>query len=91
MDLSIIVGKWHVSGDRLIISKTLKNPIPRKLQIGKYWALVFHSGQPEFSTHNQQITIQIEQTKYLCHAKLNPAPTMTVCLPHYPYKYATYP
>jgi hypothetical protein len=28
------------TGDRLIISKTLKNPIPRKLQIGKYWALV---------------------------------------------------
>jgi hypothetical protein len=26
-----------------------------------------------------------------CHAKLNPAPAMTVCLPHYPYKYATYP
>jgi hypothetical protein len=42
------------TGDRLIISKTLKKPIPRKLQIGKYWALVFHSGQAEFSTHNQQ-------------------------------------
>ena len=42
------------TGDRLIISKILQNPIPRKLQIGKYWALVFHSGQPEFSTHNQQ-------------------------------------
>jgi hypothetical protein len=42
------------TGDRLIISKTLKKPIPRKVQIGKYWALVFHSGQAEFSTHNQQ-------------------------------------
>lgn len=42
------------TGDRLIISKTLQNPIPRKFQIGKYWTLVFHSGQPEFSTHNQQ-------------------------------------
>ena len=42
------------TGDRLIISKTLQNPIPRKLQIGKYWTLVFHSGQPEFSSNNQQ-------------------------------------
>ena len=38
------------TGNRWIISKTLQNPIPRKLQIGKYWALVFHSGQPEWST-----------------------------------------
>jgi hypothetical protein len=29
------------TGNRLIISKTLKNQSPRKLQIGKYWALVF--------------------------------------------------
>jgi hypothetical protein len=42
------------TGDILIISKTLQNPIPRKLQIGKYCALVFHSGQPEFSSNNQQ-------------------------------------
>jgi hypothetical protein len=42
------------TGDILIISKTLKNPILRKLQIGRYWALVFHSDQPEFSIHNQQ-------------------------------------
>ena len=42
------------TGDILIISKTLQNPIPRKLQIGKYCALVFHSGQPEFSSNKQQ-------------------------------------
>jgi hypothetical protein len=33
----------------------------------------------------------VNEGEFACHAKLNPAPTMTVCLPHYPYKYATYP
>jgi hypothetical protein len=32
----------------------------------------------------------VNEGGFACHAKLNPAPTMTVCLPHYPYKYATY-
>jgi hypothetical protein len=32
-----------------------------------------------------------EWREFAYHAKLNPALTMTVCLPHYPYKYATFP
>ena len=40
------------TGDRLVISKIPKQPIPRNLQIGKYAALIFHSGQPEFEAKN---------------------------------------
>jgi hypothetical protein len=29
----------------------------------------------------------VNEGEFAYHAKLNPAPTMTVCLPHYPYKY----
>ncbi|CAG2219210.1 unnamed protein product [Mytilus edulis] len=36
------------TGDRIIISKLLDKPIARSLQIGKYMAIVMHSGQPEF-------------------------------------------
>jgi len=55
------------------ISKTLQNPIPRKLQIGKYWALVFHSGQPELSTHNQQNNKTNRTNKVsMCYKCLSP-------------------
>ena len=54
------------TGDILIISKTLQNPIPRKLQIGKYCALVFHSGNQNSLQITNKITKQIEQTKYQC-------------------------
>lgn len=33
------------TGDRLVISKTLSQPLPRNMQIGKYWARIFHPGQ----------------------------------------------
>jgi hypothetical protein len=68
------------TGDRLIISKTLKNPIPRKLQIGKYWALVFHSGQPEFSTHNQQNNNTNRTDKVpMCYKCLSPGHFLYDC------------
>lgn len=68
------------TGDRLIISKTLQNPIPRKLQIGKYWALVFHSGQPEFSTHNQQKDKTNRADKVpMCYKCLSPGHFMYDC------------
>jgi hypothetical protein len=64
----------------LIISKTLKNPIPRKLQIGKYWALVFHSGQPEFSTYNQQNNNTNRTDKVpMCYKCLSPGHFLYDC------------
>jgi hypothetical protein len=33
----------------------------------------------------------VNEGGFACHAKLNPALTMTVCLPHYPYKYGIFP
>jgi hypothetical protein len=61
-------------------SKTLKNPIPRKLQIGKYWALVFHSGQPEFSTHNQQNNNTNRTEKVpMCYKCLSPGHFLYDC------------
>ena len=68
------------AGDRLIISKTLKKPIPRKLQIGKNWALVFHSGQPEFSTHNQQNNNSNRTDKVpVCYKCLSPGHFLYDC------------
>ncbi|CAC5371556.1 unnamed protein product [Mytilus coruscus] len=37
------------NGDRVVISKVLDKTVPRNLQIGKYMARVFHTGQPEFN------------------------------------------
>lgn len=55
------------TGDRIIISRTLKKPIPRTLQIGKYIATVFHSGQPEFENRNKS-----DASQKLCHKCLQP-------------------
>lgn len=50
------------TGDRVIISKLLKEPIPRHIQIGKYMAAVFHAGQPEFQDKRQS-----DSKERLCH------------------------
>ncbi|VDI62861.1 Hypothetical predicted protein [Mytilus galloprovincialis] len=43
------------TGDRIIISKLLDKPIAKSLQIGKYMAIVMHSGQPEFENRSSNI------------------------------------
>jgi hypothetical protein len=42
------------TGDRLIISKPLPHPLPRSLQIGKYWGRIFHPGQVETDNQNRE-------------------------------------
>ena len=56
------------TGDRLIIIKTLKNPIPESFKlvnIGVLYSIVVNQNSLHITN---KITIQIEQTKYLCVA-----------------------
>jgi hypothetical protein len=53
------------TGDRLVISKPLPHPLPRSLQIGKYWGRIFHPGQVE--TDNQS-----RENNKNCHKCLKP-------------------
>jgi hypothetical protein len=52
---------------------------------------IFLKDEDVFGVFVQDYMDFVNEGGFACHAKLNPAPTMTVCLPHYPYKYATYP
>ena len=42
------------TGDRLVISKPLTHPLPRSLQIGKYWGRIFHPSQVETDHQNRE-------------------------------------
>jgi hypothetical protein len=61
------------TGDRLVICKVLKKPIPRNLHIGKYLGKIFHSGQPEFQNRNPD-----ERAK-ACHKCLKPGHLIYEC------------
>ena len=63
------------TGDRLVISKTLDNPIPRNLQIGKYMGKIFHAGQPEFQNRNHDP----QANNRTCHKCLKPGHFMYEC------------
>ena len=60
------------TGDRLVISKPLPHPLPRSLQIGKYWGRIFHPGQVETDNQNR------ENNKN-CHKCLKPGHFMYQC------------
>ncbi|CAG2257768.1 CNBP [Mytilus edulis] len=64
------------TGDRLVISKLLEKSIPRNLQIGKYLARIFHSGQPEFQ--GRPNLVSYEGVKK-CHKCLKPGHVMYNC------------
>ena len=53
------------TGDRLVISNPLPHPLPRSLQIGKYWERIFHPGQVETDDQNREYEKK-------CHKCLKP-------------------
>jgi hypothetical protein len=60
------------TGDRLVISKPRPHPLPRSLQIGKYWGRIFHPGQIETDNQNRK---NIKN----CHKGLKPGHYMYQC------------
>lgn len=63
------------TGDRIVISKILEQPIPRNIQIGKYMAIVLHSGQPEFQNRKGDGEGNVKT----CHKCLQPGHLMAHC------------
>jgi hypothetical protein len=66
------------------------------VNIGLLYSIVVNQNSLHITNKITVVFVQdymdfVNEGEFACHAKLNPAPTMTVCLPHYPYKYATYP
>ncbi|CAG2189864.1 CNBP [Mytilus edulis] len=64
------------TGDRLVISKLLEKSIPRNLQIGKYLARIFHSGQPEFQGRPNLVSYEGVKKGHKC---LKPGHVMYNC------------
>jgi hypothetical protein len=64
-----------------------------KEKMASYAEILKDDGKENENTNtNTKVIHPVKRSnRFACHAKLNPATTMTVCLPHYPYKYATYP
>jgi hypothetical protein len=61
------------TGDRRVICKVLKKPIPRNLQIRKYLGKIFHNSQPEYQNRNPD-----ERAK-TCHKCLKPGHLIYEC------------
>ncbi|VDH96393.1 Hypothetical predicted protein [Mytilus galloprovincialis] len=60
----------------MVISKVLDKVVPRNLQIGKYMARVFHTGQPEF---NRSINYDTSSNVKKCHKCLKPGHLIYEC------------